>query len=146
MPGLKRRIMYVDDHEDSCELVGLMLQMADSAYDTICVTTAEEALQRIKNETFDIYILDYRIPDTSGVELCRIIRSRGITSPVVFFTAMGHARDREAAAKAGANAYLLKPNDLHILTETVADLLARQTSPNGQTKSRKRHSTGNSSK
>ncbi len=90
------------------------------------VTTAndgESAMKLIDNQFFDAYLLDYALPDTTGVELCRAIRDRAISSPVVMYTALDRQIDKDRAAAAGANAYVVKPDELGALTNILADLM-----------------------
>jgi two-component system, OmpR family, manganese sensing response regulator len=117
------RILYVDDDRDSCEFMGLLLEQDGGNYEVIAVSDAEKAADLIGDLSFDLYILDYRLPGLSGVDLCRLIRTNGISAPVMFFTAAANAPARVEAISAGANAYLVKPNDLHNLPPTVRMLL-----------------------
>lgn len=122
------RILYVDDDLDSCELMGLLLERDDEEYEVVSVRTAEKAIALMNDFSFDLYILDSRLPDSSGVELCCFIRKISQSAPVMFFSAMARPADRNAAMNAGANAYLVKPNDLDELSPTVRRLLAESMS------------------
>ena len=117
------RILCVEDDRDSCEMIKTFLQLSNDEY---LVTTAEDgatALDLISKEPFDLYILDNWLPEMDGMEICRRIRQSGSTKPIIFFSAMVRAADRESAFEAGATEYLLKPNDLDIIAETVERLL-----------------------
>lgn len=118
-----RRILYVDDDPDSCLLMGLLLQQYNEDYGVIAVGTIKKAVDLINDLDFDLYILDYRMPEMSGVELCRLIRQTDTETPIMIYSAMSRDADRLEALNAGANAYLVKPNDLDILNETVERLL-----------------------
>jgi OmpR-family two-component system manganese-sensing response regulator len=121
------RILYTDNNADSLELISLMLRLADNDYEITSVLNPNEALELIESQpAFDLYILEYVLPGMSGVELCRRIRRSDATTPVLFFTAMARASDRAAALEAGATEYLVKPNDLAILTQTVRQLLSEK--------------------
>ncbi|HZH33879.1 MAG TPA: response regulator [Pyrinomonadaceae bacterium] len=121
------RILYTDNNADSLELISLMLRLADNDYEITSVLNPNEALELIESQpAFDLYILEYVLTGMSGVELCRRIRRSDATTPVLFFTAMARASDRAAALEAGANEYLVKPNDLAILTQTVRQLLSEK--------------------
>lgn len=119
------RILFVDDNEDTCELVKYLLTRADNEYAVTTVSTAQNAVNFIESEAFDLYILDYRLPEISGAELCRKIRYRDSKTPVLFFSAAAYPVDFDEAFKAGATEYLVKPDDLFKLTETIENLLAR---------------------
>jgi C4-dicarboxylate-specific signal transduction histidine kinase len=73
-----------------------------------CVASYEEALSRSGSDEYDIWLLDYQLGETSGVELLRAIRTEGLTMPVVILTGMGDERVAVEAMKAGAADYLRK--------------------------------------
>jgi CheY-like chemotaxis protein len=79
--------------------------------ETMPVANAFEALRAVNSKSFDLYVLDYWLPDLSGVQLCREIRKVDPRGPILFCTAAGRDEDRRRALRAGANAYLLKPLD-----------------------------------
>ena len=86
------RILCVDDDGDNAELVCLMLRSSDAAYEVESVTHPDEALKLVAEGEFDLYILDYRYPHTTGVEVCKQIKEVDPQAPVMFFT--GEARER----------------------------------------------------
>ncbi len=118
-------IVYVDDNRDSLEMIELMLRMDDDSYRVSTVSTADKALALLESQPIDLYILDYSLPEMSGAELCRRIRQTDSRTPILFYSAMAREIDREKAMAAGATEYLIKPNDLEKLTETVGRLLNR---------------------
>ncbi|MEO1519177.1 MAG: two-component system response regulator RppA [Cyanobacteria bacterium J06633_2] len=81
--------------------------------------------------TYDLLILDWMLPEMSGLELCRFLRSRGQATPVLFLTAKDTVDDRVDGLDAGADDYLIKPFELKELLARVRALLRR--SPNFQT-------------
>lgn len=119
------RILCMDNDRDSCDLIRLMLQNSNADYRITSVLTSSEAFSMAAIERFDLYILDYRLMGISGVEVCRILRRTDTDTPIMFFTAEAHERERQEAMQAGADAYLVKPNDLKNLTETAKRLLQR---------------------
>lgn len=123
--SLNPLIICVEDDEDSCELISLMLRFADESYRVSAVSTAREALALMESQRVDLFILDYHLPGMSGIELCRRIRQTDSQTPVLFYSGMARAVDIDEAMKAGATVYLVKPNDLDRLAETVAQLLSQ---------------------
>lgn len=117
------RILIIDDDSTNGELVQLMLQFSDPAYEITYVLTSEEGLRLSATQRFDLYVLDYRLRGISGMEVCRRIRQTDADTPIMFFTGEAHHRERQEAMRAGADAYLVKPDDLDILTQTVKQLL-----------------------
>ncbi|MDQ3132139.1 MAG: response regulator [Acidobacteriota bacterium] len=117
-------ILYVDDNADSREVISLMLNIADDKYDVTTVDRADKAINLINGQNYDLYILDYRLPEIDGIELCRQIRKTDTVTPIIFYSGAAYKAEREQAIAAGANAYLVKPNDLDNLTDTVKLLLS----------------------
>ena len=107
------RVLYVDDDDDSREMLRMLLEMR--SIETKAVGTAAEALSTIKAEHFDLYLLDAWLPDLDGFELCRQMRSYDSHTPILFFSGAGHEADQKMAHQAGANAYVIKPNVRHLL-------------------------------
>lgn len=101
-----------------------LLRHADNDYSVTVVETGAEALALIAQKPFDLYILDIWLPGMDGLDLCRRLREMGITKPIMFFSAMVRPHNRQYGLDAGANEYLVKPNDLGIFTQTVERLLA----------------------
>jgi DNA-binding response OmpR family regulator len=121
MPSYK--ILYVDDNQDSCEMVNMMLTYANPDYVVTSAETADKALALIDSQAFDLYIFDYGLPQMSGVELCQYIRQYDTETPILFFSAMARPSDRDEGLASGATEYLVKPNDIEKLTDTVKRLL-----------------------
>lgn len=121
-------ILFVDDDQDSCEMIGLLLHFADDSYAVTAVSTAQKALALMESQSVDLYILDYALPEMAGVELCRRIRQTDLQTPILFYSGMAREVDRDEAMAAGATEYLVKPNDLDRLEETVKRLLNENSS------------------
>jgi CheY-like chemotaxis protein len=115
------RILCVEDNKDAREMIRAMLSAADPNYSITAVGTAAEALHL--RGSFDLYILDISLPGMDGISLCRRLRDRGVSSPIMFFSAMVQPSDKEYCLAAGANEFLVKPGDLDRFTPTVARLL-----------------------
>ena len=124
MTLFKTRILYIDDDVDACEMLKFLLELEDEGHEVIAVSTVSKALVLIEEETFDLYILDQQMPVMTGIEICRLIRQTRPQIPIIFYSAMARDADRQAALAAGANEYLIKPNDLEKLTLTVRKLLS----------------------
>ena len=117
------RILCVEDNVDSTELIKFLLECEDENYAVTTAASAGEALNLMAENSFDFYIFDFKLPLMSGVELCRSIRETDKTTPIIFYTAMARPADRAAGLAAGADEYLIKPNDLDRLAKTVKLLL-----------------------
>src|SRR5438045_3975739 len=103
----RHRILYVEDHPDTCEMVATMLGLLN--LEVSVAHNAAEGLALAERLPFDLYLLDTRLPDKSGVELCRELRALHPAIPVVFISGQAYAHHRQQGLAAGAQAYLIKP-------------------------------------
>jgi two-component system response regulator PilR (NtrC family) len=117
------RILYVDDHDDSAEMFKLIL--ADADYQVETARSMEQALQMAVESTFDLYVLDKRLPDGSGLELVRKLNELTPGVPSIVYTGDAYEVHRQEAVAAGADAYVPKP-DIEKLIATVHDFLAER--------------------
>ena len=108
------RILCVEDHDDTCFLLSALL--GGSGYEVKHVGSVGEALSVARSEHFDLFVLDSRYPDGSGVELCKQLRQVRPQAPVVFYSGAALAEDRAQALGAGAEAYVVKPEIDGLLT------------------------------
>lgn len=123
MPNLKCRVLCVDDHEDSSEMLKLVLSEAD--YEVHAANTIDEALQLATSQDFDLYVLDKRLPDGSGLDLVRKLNQLTPGVPTIFYSGDTYDVHREEAMAAGADAYVSKP-DIEELIDTVRELLSQR--------------------
>ena len=108
LSSVKPRVLCVEDDEDSREMLSMVLKFR--RIDTTAVGTAAQALSLIQTERFDLYLLDTRLPDLDGFELCRRMREFDPCTPILFFSGAGFEADKKRAIDAGANAYVTKPD------------------------------------
>ena len=123
MAKSKCRILYVDDHEDSAEMLKLMLAAED--YEVHIAQSVEEAFAKAQTESFDLYVLDKRLPDGSGTDLCRMLNDVTPGVPCIFYTGDAYEMHRQEALAAGARAYVSKP-DVEELIQTVQRLMSER--------------------
>lgn len=102
------RVLCVDDDEDSRDLLSTVLRLA--RIEAKAVGTAAQALSLIQAEPFDLYLLDVRLPDLDGFELCRRLRAFDPHTPILFFSGAAYEADKKRGIEAGANAYVIKPD------------------------------------
>jgi DNA-binding response OmpR family regulator len=117
------RILYVEDSSDSLELLSYVLNDSNEEFVVEGAATADEAIEKISSNPFDLYILDRWMPGMDGAELCQWIREQGDLSPVVFYSGAVREADKAEAFDAGADQYLTKPTDLFRIEEVVRELL-----------------------
>jgi DNA-binding response OmpR family regulator len=123
MSSVKCRILYVDDHEDTSFMLTHLLGQSD--YEVVAALSMSGALGLIKEEKFDLYVLDKRLPDGSGLELCRRLNEATPGVPVIFYSGDAYEMHRQQGLAAGADAYVIKP-DIEGLINKVQEILSEQ--------------------
>jgi DNA-binding response OmpR family regulator len=119
--SIRPRVLYVDDDEDSRDMLSTLLRFW--RIETKAVETGAQALSAIQAEHFDLYLLDVRLPDLDGFELCRRMRDYDSHTPILFFSGAAHEADKKRGINTGANAYVIKP-DLAGLVGTIKQLFS----------------------
>jgi two-component system response regulator PilR (NtrC family) len=110
----------VDDHDDSAAMLKLLLAPLD--YEVVAAHSVEQALELARTQQFDLYVLDKRLPDGSGLELCKRLTKMSPSVACIFYSGDAYEVHRQEAAAAGAAAYVAKP-DVDALIETVQKFL-----------------------
>jgi CheY-like chemotaxis protein len=101
------RILLVEDHRDTAEVVCKLLQYDGHVVDV--AATLADGLRRCRASSYDVALCDIGLPDGSGLELARTLKRECPGTRFVALTAHGMPREVEAAATAGFDAHLLKP-------------------------------------
>lgn len=99
------KILIVEDDRTISKLIAASLSI--SGYENMCCFDGDEAVHIIKNNEFDLILLDVMLPGMDGFEIMNAIRGNGV--PVIFLTAMGDVSDRVKGLKSGAEDYIVKP-------------------------------------
>ena len=115
------RILYVDGHEDSRELMRAMLEPC--CFEVVTSGTALEAIRLAQTSNFDLYILDTWLSDASGIDLCRRLSAVSAGTPVMFYSAAASEYERNEAMEAGAQCFAMKPASPCDMEETVVRLI-----------------------
>jgi DNA-binding response OmpR family regulator len=111
-----KRVLLVDDDPEICRFLAMLLEI--EGYAPAVATGAEEALAQCDRELPAAILVDIAMPDVDGLELCALLRRRGVTCPILVISARpGHELSRKAI-DAGADEFIRKPFDN-------AELLAR---------------------
>ena len=117
----KNSILYIEDHEDTRDLVKLILE--DQNYSVATTTTVTNALKLARTGRFDLFLLDSRLPDGSGLDFCRQVRVFDSLTPILFYSAAAYELDRKNAFASGAQGYLTKPTSSEELCALVKSLI-----------------------
>jgi signal transduction histidine kinase/ActR/RegA family two-component response regulator len=118
-PARPPRLLVVDDHEDTC--TGLKMILERRGYDITIAYTADQAAQKARQEDFDLLISDIGLPDRSGYELMQEMRGRGV--PGIALSGYGMEHDVNRARAAGFSEHLTKPINFERLEEAIQQLL-----------------------
>lgn len=132
MQPATKHILCVDDDEDTCFMLAALLKQEN--FETTAAGNMSEALRLVESVDFDLFILDRRLSDGTGLEVCGRLKRLFPEVPLIFFTGDGDELERAEALQAGANAFVKKP-DIDKLVAAVHRLLAtdaRATSADGQ--------------
>ncbi|WP_232696968.1 response regulator transcription factor [Brevibacillus daliensis] len=103
--------------------------LVDEGYDVREASDGQEAIEKLTNHQFDIVILDYMMPEKTGIEVCEWLRksdSINQNAPVILLTAKTQMKDREKASEAGISTYMAKPFSPFQLLDEIELLLNRQ--------------------
>lgn len=112
------RILIVDDEKDIAELISDVLQ--DEGFETVIKNDGYSAIEEVKNNHYDLILLDIMMPNLSGTETCSKIRDL-VTCPIVFVTAKNQTIDKLVGFEIGGDDYITKP---FVIEELVARVKA----------------------
>ncbi len=109
-----KNILLVDDDDDLRDALAEQLVMTED-FEVFEADSGANAMGRIKDQLYDLIILDVGLPDTDGRELCRLMRKQGIKSPIIMLTGHDSDADTILGLDAGANDYVSKPFKFPVL-------------------------------
>ena len=121
MASSKCRVLCVDDHRDTSDMLQMLL--AEENYQVHTAASMQEACDMAMRNEYDLYVLDKRLPDGTGVELCETLMKLTPDVPCIFYTGDAYEIHRREAFAAGAAAYVAKP-DIEGLIDAVHQLLS----------------------
>ncbi len=122
---MKAKILIVDDERDILELVSYNLQKEGFQIETS--QNGEDALKKIRSDSFDLLILDLMLPGIQGIELCKVLKSDNETAaiPIIMLTAKSEELDKVLGLEMGADDYITKPFSPRELVARVNAVLRR---------------------
>ncbi|MEY3752073.1 MAG: phosphate regulatory protein [Pseudomonadota bacterium] len=118
-------VLLVEDEKSIITLIKYNLEK--EGFKVFCAETGEEALKIIKEKTLDVVILDWMLPDVSGIEVCRQIKKdkKLKNIPVLILTAKGEPDDKIKGLEVGADDYVTKPFNNKELLLRIKSLIKR---------------------
>jgi DNA-binding response OmpR family regulator len=120
------RILVIED--DPAILRGLVDNLKFESHDVVSAADGETGYRLIKEKKPHLIILDLMLPKLSGYEVCRRVRSEGITTPIMMLTARGEEGDKVLGLDLGADDYVTKPFSIRELLARVRAFLRRSNS------------------
>ncbi len=119
-------ILVVEDNPDNMKLITWVME--DEGYALTCVGSAEEALEAVDKESFDLVLMDISLPGMDGKEATRRLRSKPEfdSLPILAVTAHAVKGEAEDILASGVSALITKPIDEDQLLQTVKSFLSRK--------------------
>jgi DNA-binding response OmpR family regulator len=121
------RILIVEDEEPM--RLGLRDNLEFEDYEVDMAADGEEGLAKILNHPYDLILLDVMLPKKSGFDVCKEVRKRNITTPILMLTAKGEEIDKVLGLELGADDYITKPFSLRELIARIKAVLRRSGPP-----------------
>lgn len=116
-------VLVIEDDPQLSELLARVIR--EEGADVTSCSCAETGKQAALQQSHDVIILDWMLPDSDGVELCRQLRARGVLTPILMLTARGEVGDRVKGLRCGADDYVTKPFEIDELLARLAALVRR---------------------
>jgi DNA-binding response OmpR family regulator len=116
------RILLVDDEHSVQKLLGYPLRK--EGYEVVSALNGREALDRLRDDEFDLVVLDVMLPKVDGFDVCRQIRARS-TVPIIMLTAKAEEIDKVLGLELGADDYITKPFSVREFRSRVKAVLRR---------------------
>lgn len=117
------RILIVEDEPAVAR--GLKYGLAREGFSIFWADSGKGALELARDEDPHLILLDLRLPDISGFDVCRQLRAQGFRQPILMLTALDDEVDKVLGLELGADDYVLKPFSLRELTARIRALLRR---------------------
>jgi len=126
---MSKRIMVVED--SPTQAIRLQYALEQEGFDSICVNSAEQAMEALNLILPDLLIIDYHLPGASGVELCRRIRLNVATQslPIIMLTSDDTPDAQIEGLDSGVDDYIAKTDDFNMLILRVHGVLRRSVWP-----------------
>jgi two-component system alkaline phosphatase synthesis response regulator PhoP len=115
-----KKILIIEDELDLIK--GLKLNLSDEGFEVDSAITGTDGLRKAVEKAPDLIILDIMLPEMDGLEVCRKLRQKNISTPVIMLTAKGEEIDKVVGLELGADDYITKPFSIR---ELIARIKAR---------------------
>jgi DNA-binding response OmpR family regulator len=119
----RERILVVEDEYAVAR--GLEYGLTRAGFEVLLADTGRRALELARSQDPHLILLDIRLPDISGFDVCRQLRADGLRQPILMLTARDEELDKVLGLELGADDYVVKPYSLRELTSRIRALLRR---------------------
>ena len=119
------KLLLVEDEPQIANLVKAGLEREGYAVDWVADGIAGEKRIELYHGEYDLVILDLMLPGKNGIDICKHVRTKGVTIPILVLTAKSYVDDKVSALDSGADDYLTKPFDFKELLSRIRTLLRR---------------------
>lgn len=123
------RLLIIEDNQRLADLIKTGFE--EQGYTADTSTSGREGEELAAANSYDVIVLDLMLPDHDGTEICRNLRRRGVSTPVLMLTALASTENKVSGLEAGADDYLTKPFDFDELLARVRALMRRAQSSEG---------------
>src|SRR5688572_5009790 len=120
---MKDKLLIIEDEIKTAQSIRKGLE--EYHYLVDCAFDGEKGLELAEANNYGLIISDIIMPKLNGVDLCRLLREKGITTPVLMLTALGTIDDKVIGFESGADDYLVKPFEFKELLARIRALLKR---------------------
>jgi CheY-like chemotaxis protein/predicted RNA-binding Zn-ribbon protein involved in translation (DUF1610 family) len=126
-------MLYVEDNpDDQLILKHTLKEKLNINYDLVTVDAGTKGFDKLKKETFDLLLLDYRLPDMTGIEFIRELKKTDIKTPIILVTSKGSENIAVQAMKLGVQDYIIKEDIASKrLIDSIKDILLKASLPEG---------------
>lgn len=119
-----KKILIIEDEKSISRF--LQLELKHEGYDCDAAYEGRSGLDKALSGNFDLIILDLMLPNVNGTQICKIIRSEGVTTPVIMLTAKDDVSDKVMGFDVGADDYMTKPFAIEELLARIRAALKKQ--------------------
>lgn len=118
-----QKVLIVED--EATLLSGLKDNLEGEGYEVSTASTGKEGLEKALKEDFDMILLDIMLPEMNGFDVCKKIKSKKLTLPIIMLTAKAKEADKIMGLELGADDYITKPFNINELMARIKAVLRR---------------------
>lgn len=118
-----KKILIIED--EPATVAGLQEALIEENFEVSSALTGEVGYKKAKSGNYDLIILDLKLPDMSGIDICKNLRKEGLKKPILMLTARKEEIDEILGLEVGANDFVTKPFKIKVLIARIRALIGR---------------------